>query len=309
MRYSRLVAAILAGFCLTSITSSTTAGQQQQKNEERDLVARRADVYCTGFIADFAPQTDLKIVGAEKENVRYSYSQGDIVFLNRGRGAGVQPGAVYYVLRPVGVVKHPETRKKLGFYVRELGLVRVLEVQEHTSTAEVTMSCDLIEFGDMVKPYEEMSAPAPRDARPLARYSESNGGTNGQIVMSAGYHEQLSANRLVYLDLGNRQDVHPGDYFTIYREYTEGEGIVKVPQESVVDKKDKGYSSSRWRGGNYSVMATEQSRAEVFKSRPQMPRKVVGELIVIKCENNTSVALITRTTGEVNIGDKVERSN
>jgi hypothetical protein len=308
MKYSRLVAAILAAFCLASLTANTPAGQQQ-KNEERDPVAQRSDVYCTGFISDFAPQTDLKIVGAEKEYVRYSYSQGDIVFLNKGRGAGVKPGAVYYVLRPVGEVKHPQTRKKLGFYVRELGLLRVIEVQEHTSTAEVTMSCDLMEFGDVVRPYEEMSAPAPRDARPLARYGESAGGTNGAIVMSPGYHEQLSANRLVYLDLGNRQDVRPGDYFTIYREYSQREGIVKVPQTSEVDNKDKGYSSSRWRGGDYSLMAVEESRADVLKARPQMPRKVVGELVVIKCENNTSVALITRTTGEVNIGDKVERSN
>jgi hypothetical protein len=154
-----------------------------------------------------------------------------------------------------------------------------------------------------------MTAPAPRDGRPLARYGESAGGTTGEIVMSAGFHEQLSANRLVYLDLGNRQDVRPGDYFTIYREYSEGEGIVKPPQTSEIDKKDKGYSSSRWRGGDYSLMVTEESRAEVLKARPHMPRKVVGELVVIKCENNTSVALITRTTGEVNIGDKVERSN
>jgi hypothetical protein len=167
----------------------------------------------------------------------------------------------------------------------------------------------MMEFGDLVKPYEQMSAPEPRDSRPLARYSEGSGGATGQIVMSPGFHENLSANRLVYLDLGNRQDVHPGDYFTIYREYTSREGIVKTPQYGVVEKHSKDYGSGRWHGSEYSIQAPAQSREEILKTRPPMPRKVLGELVVIKCENNTSVAMITRTTGEINIGDRVERSN
>jgi hypothetical protein len=307
MKYSRRVAAITAVLCLALISTAVTA-QQQEKDGLNDVV-KRTDVYCTGFIADVPPQTTLQVVGAEKEVTKYSYAQGDVVFLNRGRGAGMKPGAIYYVIRPVGEVKHPFTQKRLGFYVRELGLVRVLEVQEHTSTAEVTVSCDLLEFGDLLKPYEEMNAPSPRDARPLARYSEGSGGTNGQIVMSPGFHENLSAHRLVYLDLGAQQDVRPGDYFTIYREFSQSEGIVAPPQGSLVDKKEKDYSSNRWRGGEYSIQGPNGSRAEVLKTRPPMPRKVVGELVVIKTENNTSVALITRTTGEVNIGDRVERSN
>jgi hypothetical protein len=307
MRYSARAVVLSVLFCLALLATVISAGQQN--NDQPAQVAQRSDVYCTGYIADVAPQTDLKIVGAERENTKYTYSQGDIIFLSRGRGGGMQPGAVFNVIRPIGEVHHPATKKRLGFFVRELGMVRVLEVQEHTSTAEVTVSCDMMEFGDLLRPYEEKSAPNARDVRPLPRYSEGTKGTSGQIVMAPGFEENLAANRLVFLDLGNRQDVHPGDYFTIYRYYSEREGIVKTPQYNVVEKKNSDYNSDRWRGGEYSIQASAESREKVLRTRPPMPRKVVGELVVIKCENNTSVGMITRTTGVVNIGDQIERSN
>ena len=46
-----------------------------------------------------------------------------------------------------------------------------------------------------------------------------------------------------------------------------------------------------------------------MRERPALPHKVLGELVVIKVEKGASVALITRTTAEVQIGDMVERSN
>jgi hypothetical protein len=308
MKYRSRVAFALAALLFASVSQSTTAGQQPGA-ERNDPVAKGMDIFCTGFIADLPPRTDLQIVGAEKENMKVTYTQGDAVFLNKGRGSGIQPGAVYYIIRPLGEVKHPFTKKKMGYYVRELGALRVLEVQDQTSTAEIIISCDMVEFGDLLMPYERYEGPGPRDARPLPRYGEGSGGTTGQIVMSPGYHENLSANRLVFIDLGDRQDVRPGDYFTIYRETGRREGITNTPQDKIAQNKDRDFGSDRFRGGEFSVAGTHLSREKVMKARPDVPRRVLGELVVLRVEKSTSVALITRTTAEVNIGDHVERSN
>jgi hypothetical protein len=48
---------------------------------------------------------------------------------------------------------------------------------------------------------------------------------------------------------------------------------------------------------------------QVMRERPQLPRKVLGELVVLKTEKGNSVAMITRTTAEVQIGDMIERAN
>jgi hypothetical protein len=294
-------------FFVGSLTSSVVA--RQQSSEQSEPVAKRSDLYCTGFIADNPPRVDMQVVGAEKENQKVTFAQGDVVFLNRGRGAGVQPGAVYYIIRPVGMVNHPFKKEKLGYLVREVGLLRVVEVGNETSTAEITVSCDTIEFGDVLKPYEEYAGPNVGEARPLPRFGEGSGGTTGQIVMAPGFHENLSANRVVYIDLGTRQDVRPGDVFTIYREIGAGEGITRTPRDKVVKNRSKGYSGDRFHGGEYSIQGTRVPLQQVMRERPQLPRKVLGELVVLKVEKGTSVAMITRTMAEVQIGDSIERSN
>ena len=127
--------------------------------------------------------------------------------------------------------------------------------------------------------------------------------------MSPGFHENLSANQVVYIDIGTRQDVHPGDLFTIYREIGGGEGLTNTPQDKVVKSRSSGYSSDRYHGGDYSIQGTRVPQEQVMRERPPLPHKVLGELIVIKVEKGASVALITRTTAEVQIGDMIERSN
>ncbi|MEK6288708.1 MAG: hypothetical protein AABO57_23570 [Acidobacteriota bacterium] len=294
-------------FLVGSLSSSVIA--QRQNSDQSEFLAKRSDIYCTGYIADVLPRKDLQVVGAEKENLKVTFAQGDVVFLNRGLGAGMQPGAVYYIIRPLGEVNHPFTKKKLGYLVREIGLLRVIEVGDKTSTAEITISCDTIEFGDLLKPYEEYTGPGVGEARPLPRYGEGSGGTAGQIVMSPGFHEHLSANRVVYIDLGTRQDVHPGDLFTIYREIGRREGITKTPQDKVIIDRSSGYSGDRYHGGEYSIQGTRVPQDQVMRERPPLPRKVLGELVVLKVEKGTSVALITRTNAEVWIGDRIERAN
>jgi len=288
---------------------ASSAAARQEGAAQTEPLAKLSDLYCTGFIADNPPRVDLQVVGAEKENLKVTFAQGDTVFLNRGRGAGIQPGSVYYIIRPVGPVNHPFKKKKLGYLVRELGLLRVVEVGNETSTAEITVSCDTVEFGDLLKPYEERTGPNVGEARPLPRFGEGSGGTIGQIVMAPGFHEQLSANRVVYIDLGTKQDVHPGALFTIYREIGESEGITNTPRDKVVKNRSNGYSGDRYRGGDFSIQGTRAPLEKVMRERPPLPRKVLGELVVLKVEKGASVALITRTTAEVQIGDMIERSN
>ena len=306
MRESIRVATVLAVFVFLTFFKTASAQQGPGMSEP---VAREAGIYCTGFISEVSPRADLQVIGGEKENEKDGYSQGDFVYLNKGREAGVQSGAVYYIIRPLGAVKHPFTKKKVGYFVRELGMLRVTEVHEKVSVAEITVSCDPVAFGDVLKPYEAQSAPGVLDARPLPRFSEGSSGLTGRIIMSPLYKEYLSANQLAFIDLGNRQGVRPGDHFTIYRKITRGEGVAKVAGYEVVQKRSGGYGSDRYRGGDFSSAAPRVSRNEVRRTRPALPRKVMGELVVLKVENTACIALITRTVSEVNIGDFVERMN
>ena len=166
----------------------------------------------------------------------------------------------------------------------------------------------MVTFGDLLRPFEEQPAPDNAQNRPLVRYGEGAGGTTGRIVLSRGFHEYLSANQIVYVDLGSNDGVHPGDYFTIFRKVGKSEGITHYRDDKINQKKNPGFASDRYRGGEYSIDGQNASHEEILRTRPQVPRKVLGELVVLKVEKNTAVAVITRTNEEVNIGDYIERS-
>ena len=302
-------AVMLALTCLLLGSTSTLAQREGQRAvpSNADVVARRADVYCTGFISELPPRVEMQVIGGEKENQKDLFSQGDVVYLNKGRDAGVQSGAVYYIMRPVGKFTHPFTKKSMGYYVRELGMLRVIEVQDKTATAQITVSCDTITFGDPVKLYEEIASPEKGSWQPLPRYSEGSNGARGQLIMAPFQHEYLAANEIVFIDLGYRQGIRPGDHFTIYRTVGKTEGPTQYKDDNVSTNMNKEYGSKRYRGGEYSLEGTYQTHEEVLDTRPRVPRKVVGELVVVKVDNSTAVAKITRTTAEVNIGDLIER--
>jgi hypothetical protein len=308
MKLSACFALLLAALFLLPVSQSARAQDPQVPN----TVAARTDVYCTGYITESTIWPDIHIVGAERENFKNSYGQGDIVFIDKGREQGVRPGQSYYVIRPLGRMTHPFTKKKMGVYVREVGLIRVIQVNDKTSTAEVTISCDLIELGDSLRLYEEKVAPAPRMNQPLPLHGEESGDINGQIILSRHNREFLGANDIVFIDLGDRQGVKEGDYFTIFHKINDKwENITRYPHDKIYEKYSDNYQSDHWRGGKYSnqSLAKDKDRDKVLKDRPKIPRKVLGEIVILRVEKGTAVGLVTRTVGEVNIGDHVERSN
>jgi hypothetical protein len=299
------------------ILSNPVAAQKEQtsqpiplNNPEPDTVSKRTDIYCTGYITESTIWPESMVIGGEKENFQYSFSQGDIIFMNKGREEGVRPGAVYYVIRPLGKFRHPfDKKKKLGTYVREIGMIRVIQVNDKTSTAQVTVSCDQVAMGDLLKPYEEKLAPEPRQAEPLILHGDGTGDVTGQIVMARSNREYVAANDIVYIDLGERQGVKEGDYFTIYHKITsKRENVGKFPNDKIDQWRSGGYESDHWRGGTFSNQSVAKERQKILNERPKIPRKVLGEMIILKVERGSAVALITRTVGEVNIGDRVERN-
>lgn len=63
MRIIARVAVLAAVFLLLL---ALPAASQQPAAAQSDPITRGTDVYCTGYIADTMPSTDLRIIGAEQ---------------------------------------------------------------------------------------------------------------------------------------------------------------------------------------------------------------------------------------------------
>lgn len=285
--------------------------------------------YCAGYIARDPALSTLEIVGGEQEQEQAVYSEGDIVYINVGASQGARAGQEYSVIRPRGRFKSSFSRKDgtLGVFTQEVGRLRVDLVKDNYSVAQVIGACETILLGDVLR-----AVPTPMSAASetqiyiaddlrtpqINRFADSSGKQQGRIVMARDAREALAANHVVYIDLGSEDNVRAGDLLTIYRPL--GKGNFREEVREITPNKVRDYESDVFKGGKFSNKAQRAQdpngtglndqdairTAEVKRRRPAMPRKIVGEMVIINVEARTATAIITRTAQEVHTGDYVE---
>jgi hypothetical protein len=326
----RKVIAFAFVFCALGVVpaSAQTGGASKPQQPQRPTVinlnerqpapvARTSESACGGFIEQQVPSGAPQIVGAEQERERRLFAEGDLVFMDAGAQQGVRVGQEFEVTRPRGQFRSKFSRKgSLGVYVQEVGQLRVVRVRDRVSVAEVTNSCSDLLLGDLLRPLPAHNTPAARAESNLDRFAEPTGKQTGHIVLARDGREMLSRDEVVFIDLGAEDNVRVGDYLTVFR--PEGHGtIVKYGSEIAANSR-RGFQSDELRGGGFSNQAQRVKDVDGPKSgstvktpsikhkRPPVPRKVVGELVVLRVEGRTATAVITRVAQEIHTGDAVE---
>lgn len=280
-------------------------------------VAMRNNLYCAGYIQTAPINTDFEVVGASDEREQNIYFENDYLYISRGATSGVKVGDMFAVTRPRGQFKTRFSNKgKLGVYVEEVGAVEVVRVKSDVSVARVTTSCDNFLLGDLLQPIPARVSPLFQQRPMFDLFAEPTGKTQGRIVLARDGREALSAEQIVYIDLGAEDNVRIGDYFTIYRPLGTG-GVVNSDQPESLSARDDGFQSEAYRGGKFSIQAPRKrgsdadgrivTRRDAKKGRPRDLRKIVGELVILNVKERTATALITRNAQEIHTGDRVEQ--
>jgi len=288
-------------------------------------VAGKSSLYCAGYIRYQRLPHMPQIVGAEEEQEQHTFAEGDIVYINAGSQQGIKEGQNFQIIRPRGDVKGVQKQKKgfLGTYVQEVGQLQVFKVRENTSAAQVTFSCEAALFGDLLAPIPDRESPLQRAETNLDRFVDPTGKQTGRLMMAKDNRETVTRNDIVYIDLGSEDQVKPGDYLTVYRPLGTG-NITRFDNEEIARNRAGGFESDRFRSGGFSNKATRAKDStafvksegryryrpittrEVKRHRPDMPRKIVGEIVILTVQTRTATAIVTRVAGEVHTGDWVE---
>jgi hypothetical protein len=281
--------------------------------------ARDSELYCAGYIEQSPSYGGLMLVGGEQEQERNTYASGDYVYINGGAQAGVRVGQEFAVTRPRGSFKTDLSKKKgsLGVFTQEIGRLRVVKVEEKVSVARVVQSCEQMLLGDLLRPAEaRTSPPAEGDATSVNRFADPTGKPRGHIVLARDAREMIANEQIVYVDLGAEDNLRAGDRLTVFRQPGRGR-VVDFPAE-VVQTASGGYQSPVFKGGKFSNEAQRAKKLdgdpkgpaletpEIKRTRPQPPRKVVGELLVLNVQGRTATAVVTRVAQELHTGDEVE---
>lgn len=288
-------------------------------------VAGESSLFCAGYIRYQRFGQTPEIVGAEEEQEQRTYADGDIVYINAGSRQGIKEGQSFQIIRPRGDVKGVH-RKKIGFlgtYVQEVGQLQVFKVREETSAAKITFTCHAALLGDLLVDIPVRESPLHRAEGNLDRFADPSNKPVGRLMMAKDNRELLTKNDIVYIDLGGEDNVKRGDYLTIYRPLGTG-NLTRIDNEEMARNRATGFQSDRYRGGGIGNQASRAkdetafvdangryryrpiTSREVKKDRPAMPRKIVGEMVIIDVQSRTATAIITRVTNEVHTGDWVE---
>jgi hypothetical protein len=282
--------------------------------------ALETELSCAGYI-EYAPNySGFEVVGAEQEQEQTTFSTGNVVFINAGSQQGVRVGQEFQVVRPRGQFTTKLTRKSgwLGVYTQEVGRLRVTVVKERMSVAVVANSCETILLGDLLRGVPYRVSPPVGETADLDRFADPTGKQNGRIVLAREAREMISRHQIVYIDLGTEDNLKEGDRLTVYRPAGTG-NISRFRDEEVTPTASYGFESERYRGGQFSIKSQRvqnpnqngihgpmTTTPKIKRRRPPMPRKIVGEIVVLNVQARTATAVITRVAQEIHTGDFVE---
>jgi hypothetical protein len=276
------------------LSAAISSAQNAQRVSSAIPQTDYSSVNCSGFVSDQKVPDEIRLISSEQSDYKITYSRGDYVIINRGQDKGVRVGDRFSVVRPD---KDPtdvpwfkwqgKLLKAMGQLYLDTGQLRVVNVQPKTAVAQVSFSCNYMQRGDILVPYQDRPAPPFKDPAAFDHFAPVSGKPVAMVVAGKDYSQLFGKLSPVYVNLGTNQGVKVGDYMRIFR--YQGSRAETVPQEK-----------------NYQYMMYGFGSAPQKYQWNDLPREVLGEGIVISVGRNSATMLITYCSIEVFAGDYVE---
>ena len=285
----------LAAFCVSILASAGVCAAQTPAGTNPNGQVDYTKVYCSGFVSDPKVPDDIRVISGEQSSYKIIFSRGDLVYVNRGQQQGVKLGDVYSIVRPV---KDPSNEwfygqekvaKRMGVLYRDLGQVRIVNVQPQTSVAEILFSCDYMQRGDVARPFVERPTPPYKDASKFDIFAPVSGKPVGTIVDTYDWHQAIGAGITTYVTIGASKGVKVGDYVRIFRYQTSKDDVSARAGEQDKQYKVFGFGS-----------------APKKYAGKDLPREVLGEGIVLNVTKDAATVLVTYEREEAYAGDLAE---
>jgi len=285
----------IAAFSLVAVLAAAAGSAQEIRTAPKEITAPDYNmVNCSGFVTDQKFPHEFRLISGEQSNYNLTFTSGDYVYINRGQDQGVRVGDRFFVVRPddyAGDVPwfkwQDKLMKAMGTQYIDAGQVRVVNVQAKASIAQVIFSCEYMQRGDIVVPYQDRPVPPFKEAAAFDHFAPVSGKPVAMVVTGKDHQDAFGKNSAVYVNLGTNQGVKVGDYFRIFR--YQGSTAETVPQT-------KDYQFTMYGFGS----------APERYSWNELPREILGEGIVFNVSHNSSTMMITVSSSQIYAGDYIE---
>jgi hypothetical protein len=271
---------------------------------ERLITPTAADLNCAGFISKPIGTHHQFVAGGLESPFTTRFANGEAVYLTGKYEAGEK----YTIVRELVDPNRYElfagqwsALKAAGQPYEELARVQVVDTRGKMAVAKVEYSCDTVLPGDYVVPFVEKPAAAFHSPMRFDRFASAGGQLSGRIILAKDFDSELGTGRTVYVNVGANQGLKVGDFLRATRSYaaTANDSVdslsfkasTKEPTQAKATLVNPGFMD---RGTGPVVHVSE------------MPRRAVGEIVVIGVTPGTATGLIVFSMEPVHVGDRVE---
>jgi hypothetical protein len=263
------------------------------------------DLACAGFVTKQLLPNVNYVAGGLNTPHSTKYANGDVIYL---AGKGYELGQRYQIVRELRDANRFEffegqlgMLKAMGQPYSEVGVVRVVDVRSKDAIAQVEFACEHVVPGDIAIKYEKRELAPFHPPMQFDRFLPASGKTSGRIVMAKDFDGYLGTGRKVYMNLGSNQGVKAGEYFRAFRPYT---ADLIDPVDSLSFKASTSEDTQRRPAAMEATWLTSTG-GPVIHVR-DLPRRAVGEILVLSTTPTTSTGMIVFALEDVHLGDSVE---
>ena len=166
---------------------------------EKKYLVERDTLISSGYISD-SIESRGQVIGSPPE--REVLGRVDFAYIKTVNP--VRTGDRFYIARPAGKVRHPETGAMMGYLVDVRGIASVVGMESGETKAEIIASYDDVVVGDLLLDYYEIDPPLqPEKLR--------NPDITGFIVATKDRRVSNGQPDIVYIDKGRKNGIVPGD--------------------------------------------------------------------------------------------------
>jgi len=196
-------------------------------SEELVPLLSETDLFCSFLIWD-AEKPDAVIVGAEREYERDTFSDGDVIYINKGKNQGLEPGQLFLILE----IK--QNIEGFGTLATKRGRARVTALSDERCSAVIEKSCDWSTIGNYVIPFEPTDTVMGKnlgfDVPPFEVQGEK-----GEVIYLQSDFNQVGSGNWALIDQGAQDGVQVGQQMIVYRIVEEGAPVQIFGNVVVVD--------------------------------------------------------------------------
>ena len=263
--------------------------------QQAPVTAEENQVYCSGIVTPEPVPANTYVISGGDSYFRVTFSDHKLVFINKGASQGAKVGDEFQVVRPVSgdPVRYEwfkdqnKLLKAMGTTYEDEARVRVVNVQQNVSTAEIVSSCSYVQRGDLALPFTPRPAPALKSAEGFDIFAPPSGKAKAMIVTTRYFGEMGGEGRIAYVNLGSGQGIKVGDYFRVFRfQGNDRETEFQTPHVA------------------YQIFGFGSAQRPYTGA--ELPRDILGEGVVLRVSKNAATLLITLSKTQMYPGDYVE---